>query len=435
MTLHDIFGFIFYLIGALAAAHAILKAREPRSAVLWLLLCLFLPLLGATLYVLFGINRIKRVTRHWQLHGLTQGDEQGLISGCKITALIDPEAAYNAMLDAIDSAEKYIFLASYVFAARGAGREFIAALERAVARQVEVKVLIDGVGTLYTLSSTYRKLKRKKIPVRLFLSPLHSFRGFLFLNLRNHTKIMVVDGNIGFTGGMNIVSHQLHDLHFKCEGPVVNLLQDTFWNLWDFTEQKSAPPHGLTSHTEAKGSASVRGIENGPYQDISPIAYSLTAALYRAQKRVQIMTPYFIIDSVLISALINTASRGVNIEVILPEKNNLSFVKGATETLLPLLLKYGIIFYYRQGIFAHSKMVIIDHEYVLLGSSNLDTRSFRLNFEFNLEVYDTLLNAHLSEHFAIIKKHSRPISAVWLQKQSFVVKLRNALCKLLSLYL
>ena len=147
------------------------------------------------------------------------------------------------------------------------------------------------------------------------------------------------------------------------------------------------------------------------------------------------MTPYFIIDSALGSALTQASLRGVAVELILPESNNLSFVKGATEALLPTLLNFGIKVYYRQGHFAHTKLFIVDDVYVFLGSSNMDTRSFYLNFEFNLEVYNKALSNQLIAHFEQIKKLSTEITCEWLQKQKFIIKLRNSICKLFSPYL
>lgn len=456
--------FFVYLIGMLAALHAVLRARDPRSAVIWLAICLLLPLLGALLYALLGINRVSRVTQTWHSHGFSNPTDlhhpalepldkillpadwallesgsaflkTAICQGCQITPLIDTHAAYQAMLAAIEAAKDSIYLVTYIFSASGAGAEIIEALQRAIARKVEVKVLIDGLGSLYSWPQAYHRLKRKKVPVRLFLSPLRSLRGFKFLNLRCHSKIMVVDGRIGFTGGMNIVARPLHDLHFQCEGAIVGTLQDVFLNMWYFSGREYEPPRLLFYDDSIRGSAVARGIDNGPYQDFSHLSYRLSAAINQARHHIRIMTPYFVVGSMISSALINACFRGVSVEIILPEKNNLSFVKGATEAILPLLLTYGVKFYYRQGAFAHSKIVIVDETYVLLGSSNLDTRSLFLNFEFNLEVYDRTLASQLITHFEAIQKHSREITNSWLQAQSFIIKLRNAFCKLCSPYL
>jgi cardiolipin synthase len=337
-----------------------------------------------------------------------------------------------------------VFLSTYIFGRGGVGAEFVEALAAAVERKVEVKVLIDGVGSLYTWPSIYLALKRRHVPVHLFLFPLSSIRGLRYLNLRNHTKLLVVDGQVGFTGGMNIHEDNdvaaagvplIHDLHFRLQGPIVGELQDVFLNLWYFATDWQQTSRLLFYDDAPKGQGLARGIANGPYQDIPAIQVMLNTAINQAKSHIRIMTPYFIIGNILGLALISAVMRGVKVEIILPEKNNLSFVKGATEALLSPLLQLGVQAYYRGGNFAHNKIFIVDEVYVILGSSNLDTRSFALNFEFNVEVYDHALAERLVAHFEAIKQISQPLTAERLQKQNFGIKLRNAICKLFSPYL
>jgi cardiolipin synthase len=280
--------------------------------------------------------------------------------------------------------------------------------------------------------------------VHLFLFPFSSIRGVRYLNLRNHTKLLIVDGKVAFTGGMNIHEDNdaqigaeplIHDLHFKLQGPIIGGLQDVFLNLWYFATGWKQTSRLLFYDDSMKGQALARGIANGPYQDIPAIQVMLNAAINNAQRHIRIMTPYFIVGNILGLALISAVMRGVTVEIILPEKNNLSFVKGAVEALVSPLLQLGVKVYYRKGNFAHNKIFVVDDAYVILGSSNLDTRSFALNFEFNVEVYDYDLAHTLISHFENIKKISRPLTAECLQKQNFGIKLRNAMCKLFSPYL
>ena len=448
----------------MGALHALFRAREPRSALIWVVICLFLPFFGVLLYAIFGINRVKTVKKKWHSHGFLQilqdeeierktlsqnlpkvyqhwiqsGDrllKEAIQPGCEITPLFDGAEAYPAMIEAIRNAKENIFLITYIFSSEGRGAELIEALAQAVERKVEVKVLIDGIGSLYSWPSVYRILKKRHVPVQLFLSPFRSIRGFLFLNMRNHAKILTVDGTVGFTGGMNIRDEGIHDLHFKCEGPIVGALQDTFFSLWYFADRERPKERLLFYDDTPKGNALVRGIDNGPYQDFPHILLRLVESVTQAKRHIRIMTPYFVVGNVLSGALLAARLRGVEVEIILPENNNLSFVKGATEASLSPLLKYGIRVYYRQGEFAHTKIALVDEVYVFLGSSNLDTRSFLLNFEYNLEVYDTKLAERLIENFESVKKNSRRITNAWLQKQSVFIKFRNACFKLFSPYL
>lgn len=463
-----------YFLGIATAIHALFKKENPRSALIWVCLCLFVPFFGALIYMVFGVNRIKLISQQWHSYGLygaqinkTQklsaifeiehlaGRLQDLAHvgnglfknkitpGCNVTPLYDGTEAYPAMLEAINYAKERVYLSTYIFGARKVGKIFIEALGDAAKRGVEVKVLIDGLGSLYTWPSTKRKLKKLGVDAKLVLPFRFSINSLRYLNLRSHAKILVVDGSTGFTGGMNIHEHnkaqtdeapKIHDIHFKIEGPIVGDLQDAFLRSWYFTTKKK-PEQQVYFDDRTKGGMGTRAVSTGPYQDKPLSQFLLVAAVNAAKNHVRIMTPYFIIGSSLNTALIEAMLRGVKVELILPESNNLSFVKGATEAMLPYLLTEGIKVYYRQGHFAHSKIFLVDDEYTFLGSANMDTRSFYLNFEFNLEVYSKALSQELTNHFDSIKFKSREITIPWLQKQNFVIKLRNSICKLFSPYL
>jgi cardiolipin synthase A/B len=461
-----------YFLGIAAALHALFKKGDPRSALIWVCVCLFIPFFGAIIYLIFGVNRVKLLSQKWRSYGLyrfqfnrpphadfdinvltpvqqalTQvGDKlfnSKITSGCEITPLFDGTHAYPLMLEAIDNAKERIYLSTYIFGTTGISTKFITALGAAAKRGVDVKVLIDGVGSIYTWPSAKKKLQTLGVDAQLFLPVWFNITDLRYLNLRSHAKVLVVDGSIGFTGGMNIHQNNyalnnqeppIHDLHFKVIGPIVSDLQDAFLRNWYFNT-KQTPHEQLYYDDRSKGDMGVRAVSTGPYQEYPIAQYLLVAAINSAQTHIRIMTPYFIIGSSLSAALIEAALRSVNVELILPESNNLSFVKGATEALLPLLLKFGVKVYYRRGHFAHSKIFIVDELYVFLGSSNMDTRSFYLNFEFNLEVYSKALSMALIEYFNAIKQFSREITCDWLQKQNFVIKLRNSICKLFSPYL
>lgn len=463
-----------YFLGIAAALHALFKKGDPRSALIWVCVCLFIPFFGALIYIVFGVNHVKLVSQKWQSYGLyrfqfnrsetapskfdltelteaqqnlTQvGDKlfnSAIIAGCKIMPLFDGTQAYPIMLKAIDNAKERVYLSTYIFGATDIGEKFIEALGNATKRGLDVRVLIDGVGSLYTWPSAHKKLRALGVNAQFFLPVSLSATDLRYVNLRSHAKIMIIDGSIGFTGGMNIHQHncgtvdeapQIHDLQFMVEGPVVSELQDAFLRNWYFnTKQK--PHEQLYYDDRVKGEMGARAVNTGPYQEYPVAQYILVAAVNSARSNIRIMTPYFIIGSSLSSALVEAALRGVAVELILPESNNLSFVKGATEAILPSLLKFGVKVYYRLGHFAHSKVFIVDDLYVFLGSSNMDTRSLYLNFEFNLEVYSKDLTTQLTEHFIKIKALSRPITIDWLQKQNFIIKLRNSICKLFSPYL
>jgi len=264
----------------------------------------------------------------------------------------------------------------------------------------------------------------------------------LHFNLRNHRKLLVVDGCVGFTGGMNIgdrhlVSEQgdggVKDLHFRIEGPVVGQMQDAFCEDWEFVTKERLS--GRMHSSVFKGPALCRGISAGPNEDFEKLHWLLTGVLAVARERVCIMTPYFIPDRGLITALNSAVLRGVKVELLLPERNNLPLVQWASRAYLWELLQYGVRIYLQPPPFDHSKLLLVDDLYTLVGSANLDPRSLRLNFEFDLEIYDADLNARLVDHFEGCRDAARLLTLAEVDGRPLLAKMRAATAKLLSPYL
>jgi cardiolipin synthase len=253
-----------------------------------------------------------------------------------------------------------------------------------------------------------------------------------------------VDGVIGFTGGMNIGDRHLvelvgnprptQDIHFQISGPIVEQLKEAFLLDWNFAE-KDQREENFSCEGTAKGAALSRGIIAGPNEDFEKLKWIVEGAIHAAKNNLRIMTPYFIPDRAISSALITAALRGVSVEIILPEANNLAYVKWASQALMDELLDHGIQFYYQPAPFAHSKLFLVDEFYSLVGSANLDPRSLRLNFEFNVEFYDKGLCGELIKHFSAVLSRSRAITAGYLEGRNFFIRLRDNAAKLFSPYL
>lgn len=467
---------ILSLFSIYSACHAILFKRDPRAGIGWVATCLLFPGIGPLAYWLFGVNRIrthaKRLYRlgfwkhetktgreDWSFKWpenqlLLKGDFQGLLNvsekvnrhplmvGNHLTSLLNGEEAYPAMLEAIRAAQKFVYLCVYIFESDGTGRQFIQALKEAVDRGVQVVVLVDGFGEKYSKPPVTRLLKQAGIKCASFL-PLSFSLESLHMNLRNHRKSLVVDGRVGFTGGMNIRGRHLRDplegkpitdIHFKVEGPVVLELQEIFLEDWYFATRESLPwlaqPHDLMP-----GEMVSRAISGGPNEDFEKINWILLGALAWSKKRVCIMTPYFVPDRVLITALNTTALRGVSVEIILPAENNLPFVAWASQALLWEMLGTGVQFFYQPPPFCHGKLFVVDDAYSLIGSSNWDARSLRLNFEMDLEVYDSKFASGLSRYFDQVKALSRRISLGEIAGDSLAKRFRNSFFRLFSPYL
>ena len=452
--------------------------RDPRSTLGWTLICVLVPVVGATVYWLLGVNRIQTKARRWQAGGrftlavdpghhavareelaalhprvaemmspLLQTSArvtaQPLLRGNKLEPLFNGESAYPAMLQAIESAERSIYLCTYLFDTDEVGRQFIDALAAAVRRGVEVKVLVDAIGERYSRPRASKLLRRKDINVARFLPLALSLRG-LRVNLRNHRKLLIVDSKIGFTGGMNIGQRHMvedarnrrptQDVHFRLTGPSVLSLEYVFFEDWFFTTGEEPDWTDVVVPDEC-GHALCRGISDGPNEDFEALQWILVGALSCARTRVQVMTPYFIPNASLAAALKAAALRGVSVDIVVPGKNNLPYVAWASQAMMLDLVKFGVRVYKQPPPFSHTKLLIVDEFYVVLGSANLDPRSLRLNFEFNLEAYDRELASKLSLEFDKARARSEEITEEVLAARSFWVRLRDSMAKLLAPYL
>lgn len=459
-----------------ASAHVILHKRDVRAAIGWTGLVWLAPFAGSILYFVLGVNRIERRGSriHETMHRLAsvppgQPPRDGerlptpamdealvplsrvvdrvtrtaLVSGNHIAPLVDGDEAYPAMLEAIVGAERTVVLGSYIFDHDSVGRQFVDALAAAVERGVEVRVLIDGVGALYSKPRIPHVLKERGIPVTQFLANPLPWK-MPYLNLRNHRKILVVDGRVGFTGGMNIREacvrsvdsrHPVQDLHFRLEGPVIGHLMKTFARDWTFSTGERLEGDPWLPPPRVAGGMAARGIPDGPDDDFERLHWTLLAGLSRAEKRVRIVTPYFLPDQALLSAINVVALRGVRIDLVLPEVNNLRMVGWAMRARLWQVLEFGCRVWLTPPPFDHTKLMLVDGGWSLFGSGNWDPRSLRLNFEFNVECYDRQLARTLDEHVQRKIDLGRPLALDELDGRSLPVKLRDGVAWLFSPYL
>lgn len=453
-----------FVLAIVMMSHAVLNKRDPRAAAAWLGLIWLVPFLGSVLYLMIGVNRIQRraqqlvgeeelydVNDHSNkliakpesqyLHTLAELTERltgnPLLGGNRITPMSAPQA-YASMLSAIENAEESIFMTTYIFGNDKAGKPMVEALSRAVKRGVKVRVLVDGMGSLYSFPPVVYRMRRKRITTERFLYSLAPWR-MPYINLRNHRKILVVDRYLGFTGGMNIREGYISappstlDMHMKVEGPVVGHLLSSFTADWYFSCKEGL--NSAYAGSAALGATLARGISAGPDADLGKRRLVLLAAIGSAQKDIRIMTPYFVPDQTLLTAIELAAMRGVRVQILLPQKNNMHLVHWASMHLLPWLVQDGCEVYFVPPPFDHTKVMTVDGKWSLFGSGNWDARSLRLNFEFDVEAYDAelaqTLNAQLDQNL---------VGAVRLSKQtvmekSYFKRLRNGLAYVLEPYL
>lgn len=462
------------VLALVASAHAILRRRDSRAAVAWVLALWIFPFVGSLLYYLFGINRIERratrlrrrvrarlgpppepkeaVRKHIpapQLRALARlvdgAVQWPLNRGNAIRPLINGEEAYPAMLKAIDSAKTSIALSSYIFNHDQTGLQFIEALVRAAQRGVQVRVLIDDVGAGFFWPGVYRKLSAHHVPVAYFLPTLIPWR-MTYFNMRNHRKILVVDGRTGFTGGMNI--HEGHltsltprprnlteDLHFEIKGPVVAQMQEAFRIDWCFATDEWLEGPAWFPLLKPAGPALARGIPSGPDEDFEKCRWTILGALAHAQEHVRISTPYLILDAGVMTAVNLAAMSGVTVDIILSDDVDLALIKWASRAMLWQVLERGVRVWRTPPPFNHSKVMTIDGGWTLVGSSNWDPRSLRLNFEFDVECYDAGLAQKMERLLDARIAKARRITLQEMDSRPLPVRFRDGVARLASPFL
>jgi cardiolipin synthase len=429
------------------------------------------------LYVLLGVNRIRRraIAVHRDRRRFVHSDGHdvapdrlaaagGVLSdlaplarvgarvsgrplrqGNRIEPLVDGDAAYPAMLAAIEAATASVTLCSYIFDNDRAGRRFVDALGAAVRRGVAVRVLVDGVGAKYSFPPIDRELRRAGVSVARFL-PTLTPAAVPFVNLRNHRKVLVIDGRLGFCGGMNIraghelrvpSAHPVRDVHFRIEGPIVSQLQDAFAEDWAFTTGEALEGDRFypALSPASEGGALARVITDGPDDDFDALRAVILAALSSARQAVRVATPYFLPDAAMVAALATTAMRGVEVDLLLPARGNIRLVDWACAAQLWQVLLPGCRVHLSPPPFDHSKLMVVDRAWTLLGSTNWDPRSLRLNFELNVEVYDPALGAAVDDLVLDRIRAARPLTLAEVDGRPLPAKLRDGLARLLSPYL
>lgn len=484
MSEPSVFGTLWpYLLGGLSAAlalaataHIVLTKKDERAAVAWIMVAWLSPLAGVLLYYLFGINRIKRRAlrlrgSRWTaepsrgrhrghdllVHALGEDEhtlkyQANLIErfgqppftvGNRAMPLQNGEEAYPAMLEAIRAARRSVALETYIFNRDPAGERFVEALAQAAERGVEVRVLVDGLGSLYSLPPATRELRRRGVPAARFLYSLLPWR-MPYLNLRNHRKILVVDGRIGFTGGMNIKhGHLLQaaprwptaDLHFRLDGPVVGQLMDVFADDWTFTTGEKLSGEAWFPALEPKGPVILRGLASGPDEAPDTTRLTVMGALADARRTIRIVTPYFLPDREVGTLLALAALRGIAVDIVVPERSNQFFVKWAETPYLDEIFAAGCRVWLQPPPFDHTKLALADGRWALFGSSNWDARSFALNFEFNVECFDEGLARALGKIADAKIARARRLSREELRARSLAVRLRDGVARLFRPYL
>lgn len=463
------------VIGSMAAIHAAMTKNEVRAAIGWVGVVIMSPIIGPLLYLIVGINRIRYDSiseqRNKTVRDYTAANQETAIdiaelagnqfsslrvlgnqisrfplrTGNNIQLLRGGDEAYPAMLDAIDKAKHTIALQTYIFDNDSIGNYFVEALSHAVKRGVQVRVLIDAVGSRYSRPPVISRLRREGVTSALFMTNPWGMR-MPYANLRSHRKILVIDGHIGFTGGMNIRegfvsaiagASTAKDTHFKIIGSAVTQLMSVFAQDWQFTTKEVLPFDPWCDETQQapEPHMPVRCIRSGPDRNMAATHNMLLGAFAVAQHHIRIQSPYFIPDQILMGALNTAARRGIKVDIVIPGRNNLRLVNYAMTAQLDQVIKAGCRVWRANGNFDHSKLITIDGAWSYVGSSNMDPRSLRLNFELDMEIYSRETAQQIEKIINAEINNSVLITLDSLKNIPFRKRLRNRIIWLASPYL
>lgn len=450
----------------------LVQRRESAATLAWVMFILALPIFGALLYVAIGTQRLRRrrvrraharellassaatlraTLTAYNIDGVASRDHphvalarsfcidpQKATVGNEVAVFNDGEEAFKALCDAVSSARSYIHVEFYIFQDDDTGRHLLALLAERARAGVEVRLLVDAIGSWGLRPRTIEPFKQagglfaQFLPVALFTRPFH-------INLRNHRKIVVVDGRVAFTGGMNIgdeyrsrdpeIGHW-RDTQARVRGPAALRLQEIFAEDWHFATGERCLDARYLVAPELPGSVVVDVVESGPDRTAEAIYKMLFVAITRAERRVWLTTPYFIPDRAILTALITAAERGVDVRLLLPGWCDHRFVLHAGRAHYDELLRAGVqIFEYGPGML-HAKTMVVDDHWSTIGSANMDRRSFHLNWEANLVMLDAGMAAAMARRFELDVVHAVPIPRH--HRPSLHRRLVEAVCALLA---
>ena len=465
---------VVYVLGGLSALDAVMRTRTPQGATAWAVALVSMPLVALPLYWVFGRAKFHDYTetlRHfdaevevrlrearegplkaWLVHPEDEADPRtrgellgfrdlstlSFTRGNGLRLLIDGEATFEAIFEAIDRAEDYVLAQFYIIHDDGLGRAFKERLIAAVRRGVRVYLLYDEVGS-YDLPRRYlRDLRAAGVRVSGF-SGERGWLGRFRINFRNHRKIVVVDGRQAFVGGLNVGDEYLgrdpqispwRDTHLAVEGPAVQGLQFSFLRDWYYGFQETPDVRWALSPSEEDRRALV--LASGPADPLETCGLLFTHAIESAERRVWIATPYFVPDGRVLGALQLAALRGVDVRILMPRRTDSVLFKYVPYAYLPDVERAGVkVLLYEEG-FMHQKVLLVDDDYAAVGTANLDNRSFRLNFEVTCLANDLAFCADVAAMLERDFSRSTRLSEADLADRPFPFRLAAQTTRLLA---
>ncbi|KGX87061.1 cardiolipin synthase [Pontibacillus litoralis] len=449
-----------------------LERKQASTTWAWLMVLFFIPIFGFILYLLFGQNLSRRKifqlsseaenffkalkkkqTEMLQLHKETEFEYQdlmymNLVNNESILTLdnevelfIDGHEKMDDLIQSIEEANYFIHIQYYIVQNDATGKRLIEALTRKAHEGVEVRFLYDEMGSRGLRRSTLKPLIDAGGHVAAFFPSRIPYIN-LRLNYRNHRKIVVIDGEIGFVGGFNIGDEYLgldhkfgywRDTHFKVHGSSVYALETRFYLDWNHASRnKLQPSPKYFPEMDPHGNSGMQIITSGPDSEWQQIKNAYIKLILSAKESIYIQTPYFIPDDSLMDAINIASLSGVDVRIMIPNKPDHPFVYWATYSHIGQLIDSGVRSYTYENGFLHAKTLVVDGKVASVGTANIDVRSFKLNFEVNAIVYDHEVAQSLHQVFEQDLEDCQEITKEVYKNRSTLIKLKESISRLLS---
>ncbi len=382
--------------------------------------------------------RLLRALGHFRVHPVTFGN--------RVTLFDRGRVAFNAMLEAIEEAKDHVNLETYILEADATGRRFADALAKKAGQGLVVNLTVDAVGCWHTPGAFFEDLEARGVRVLVFnpVAPWRVHNARWALNSRNHRKILVVDGRTGFTGGLNVgddydndggAPGRWRDVHVRVEGPAVKYLQKVFMGTRWRLEGDEAAQAGYFPSLDETGDPAVRVLPTNPLFGRPYVRIVLRRAIRAAEISVHATQSYFMPDARVLWSLVMAARRGVDVGLIAPAETDNPLTLHAGRSTFGTLLRSGVEIRERLGTMLHSKTVVVDGEWSIVGSANMDIRSFRINHEISLDVLGRGFAERMEEVYRQDVALSRPVDPAAWANRPFLQKVKEHLCGLVRAFL
>ena len=464
---------VAYIINIISAISLIfIERKEPTTTWAWLLILLILPGLGFLLYLIFGQNlsrqkifREKKIVDEKKLRELSEKFKEEKSSnniseefielikmnynhskslyttGNSVKTYIDGEDKFKDLLKDIREAKSFIHIEYYIFKLDELGKEIIKELKKKVDEGVEVRLLVDGMGSKSLRGKKVKYIRSLGIKFHLFFPGILPYIN-MRLNYRNHRKIVIIDGKIGYVGGFNVGNEYINrgkqfkywrDTHIRIQGEAVNELNKRFILDWDYASEGEIKDYKkYILDQEEYGDIGIQIVSSGPDHKEEYIKNAYMKIINNAKRNVYIQTPYLVLDESMSDALKIAALSGIDVRIMVPGKPDHFFMEWILSSSMGELMEYGVKIYRYQKGFIHAKTIVADGKIATVGTANLDIRSFQLNFEVNAIIYDNEFAENLERIFNCDIKDSRLVRLEEYNNRGRSIRIKEALIRLIA---